>query len=112
MDLALSVADLAVARAGSGHIAELAICGIPAILVPYPHATENHQEANARELERIGAAKVLLDRELSSNDLVAAILVLMDDDEARAAMAGSIRAWARPDAVTRLAAVVTGVATP
>ncbi|MEA2580410.1 MAG: UDP-N-acetylglucosamine--N-acetylmuramyl-(pentapeptide) pyrophosphoryl-undecaprenol [Actinomycetota bacterium] len=111
MDLALALADLAVARAGSGHITELAVCGVPVILVPYPHATENHQEANARELERGGAATVLLDPGLSSKDLVAAILVLMDDDEARAAMGEAIRTWAQPDAVTRLAALVSKVAT-
>ena len=58
MDLALAVADLAVSRAGAGHVAELAACGVPTILVPYPHATEHHQEANARELEGAGAAEV------------------------------------------------------
>jgi UDP-N-acetylglucosamine--N-acetylmuramyl-(pentapeptide) pyrophosphoryl-undecaprenol N-acetylglucosamine transferase len=110
MDLALAVADMAVSRAGSGHIAELAVCGVPSILVPYPHATENHQEANARELERSGAAHVLLDPGLSSNALAQAILVLMDDDAARTRMAQAIGAWARPDAVDRLAALVTEVA--
>ena len=110
MDLALAVADLAVTRAGSGHIAELAVCGVPAIFVPYPHATENHQEANARELERSGAATVLLDPGLSSEALAEAILVLMDDDVARAAMARAIQAWGKPDAVDRLAALVAQVA--
>ena len=110
MDLALAVADLAVSRAGSGHIAELAACGIPAILVPYPHATENHQEANARELERTGAAAVLLDAGLSPERLAAAILRLMDDDGARAGMARAMQTWARPDAAERLAALVTEVA--
>ena len=56
MELAYAVADLAVARAGAGTIAELAVCGIPSILVPYPHATANHQEANARELVAAGGA--------------------------------------------------------
>ena len=110
MDLALAVADLAVTRAGSGHIAELAVCGIPAILVPYPHATENHQEANARELERSGAARVLLDPGLSSEVLAAAILELMDDEVARAAMTRAIQSWGKPDAAQRLAALVTEVA--
>ena len=55
MDLALAVADLAVGRSG-GSVAELAACRIPAILVPYPYATEGHQAANARELEELGAA--------------------------------------------------------
>lgn len=110
MDLALGVADLAVTRAGSGHIAELAICGIPAILVPYPHATENHQDANARELERCGAAKVLSDQGLSPETLAQAILDLMDDQAARSKMARAMLTWARPDAAERLAALVTEVA--
>ena len=59
MELALAVADLAVARAGASTIHELAACAIPSILVPYPHATEDHQSANARELERAGAAEVV-----------------------------------------------------
>jgi UDP-N-acetylglucosamine--N-acetylmuramyl-(pentapeptide) pyrophosphoryl-undecaprenol N-acetylglucosamine transferase len=112
MDLALAVADIAVSRAGAGHIAELAVCAVPSILVPYPHATENHQEANARELERAGAATVLLDRGLSSDALAAAILTLMDDDAARMAMANAIRMWARPDAASRIAALVMEVAAP
>ena len=110
MDLALGVADLAVTRAGSGHIAELAVCGIPAILVPYPHATENHQDANARELERSGAAKVLSDQGLSPEALAQAILDLMDDHAARSGMAQAMLKWARPDAAERLAALVTEVA--
>ena len=110
MDLALAVADLAVTRAGSGHIAELAICGIPSIFIPYPHATENHQEANARELERCGAAKVLLDPGLSPAALAAAILALLDDDPGRQAIAKAIASWASPDATQRLADLVSEVA--
>jgi UDP-N-acetylglucosamine--N-acetylmuramyl-(pentapeptide) pyrophosphoryl-undecaprenol N-acetylglucosamine transferase len=110
MDLALAVADLAVARAGSGHIAELAVCAVPAILVPYPFATENHQEANARELEEAGAARVLLDPTLSSEALASAILDLMDDEGERAKMGDAMRRWARPDAAERAAALVREVA--
>lgn len=55
----LSCADLVVTRAGAGTIAELARCGVPAILVPYPHAADNHQIANARFLEQQGGGFVL-----------------------------------------------------
>ena len=48
MELGYAAADLVVARAGATTISELAVCGLPSILVPYPHATENHQDANAR----------------------------------------------------------------
>ena len=69
-----AVADLAVARAGATSIAELTVCGIPSILVPYPHATEDHQEANARELERAGAAEVVPGRRPSPDGLARRIL--------------------------------------
>ena len=110
MDLALAVADLAVSRAGAGHIAELAVCGVPSILVPYPHATANHQEANARELERVGAAEVVLDADLAEEEFVRRVVTLADDDGRRAAMGAAARAWARPDADVRLAALVASVA--
>ena len=106
MDLACAVADLAVARAGAGHIAELTVCGIPSILVPYPHATENHQEANARELERAGAAEVLRDDALSPAGLARRILALVDDAERLRRMSERATAWGKPDAAERLAALV------
>jgi UDP-N-acetylglucosamine--N-acetylmuramyl-(pentapeptide) pyrophosphoryl-undecaprenol N-acetylglucosamine transferase len=106
MELAYAVADLAVARAGATSIAELSVCGIPSILIPYPHATENHQEANAREVQRAGAAEILLDRNLSPGLLARRILALVDDDERRHAMAKSAIAWGKPDADERLASLV------
>jgi UDP-N-acetylglucosamine--N-acetylmuramyl-(pentapeptide) pyrophosphoryl-undecaprenol N-acetylglucosamine transferase len=109
MDLALAVTDLAVSRAG-GSVAELAVCGIPAILVPYPHATEDHQEANARELVDRGAARLLHDRDLTAEALGGAILALMEDDAARAAMSDAMRGWARPNAADAIAALAREVA--
>lgn len=102
MDRAFALADVVVARAG-GSVAEVTACGLPSVLVPYPHATENHQEANARELVAAGAARMLLDRDLSSSTLVPAILALVDDATARTAMANAAFGWARPDAAARIA---------
>lgn len=110
MELAYAVADLAVARAGATSIAEMTVCGIPSILVPYPHATEDHQTANARELVRAGAAELYADAELSSHGLARRILDLMDDDARRAAMGERAAAWSKPDADERLAALVREVA--
>jgi UDP-N-acetylglucosamine--N-acetylmuramyl-(pentapeptide) pyrophosphoryl-undecaprenol N-acetylglucosamine transferase len=109
MDRAFALADVVVSRAG-GSVAEVTACGLPSILVPYPHATENHQEANARELVAAGAARMILDRDLSSSALVAAILDLVDDPEARSAMSASAREWARPDAAVRIADLCIEVA--
>jgi UDP-N-acetylglucosamine--N-acetylmuramyl-(pentapeptide) pyrophosphoryl-undecaprenol N-acetylglucosamine transferase len=109
MDRALAVADVAVARAGAG-VAELAAVGLPTILIPYPHATENHQEANARELVEAGASRLLLDRDLSPSTLSAGILELVDDQAARERMAAAALAWARPDAAARIAELALEVA--
>ncbi|MEP6757560.1 MAG: undecaprenyldiphospho-muramoylpentapeptide beta-N-acetylglucosaminyltransferase [Actinomycetota bacterium] len=109
MDRALAIADIAVSRAG-GSVAELAACAVPSILVPYPYATENHQEANARELVAAGAAELLLDADLSPSALAEAILSLVDADERRRAMAAAARAWSRPDAADRIAALAAELA--
>jgi UDP-N-acetylglucosamine--N-acetylmuramyl-(pentapeptide) pyrophosphoryl-undecaprenol N-acetylglucosamine transferase len=110
MDLAYAAADLAVARAGANSITELAVCGVPAILVPYPHATANHQEANARELVREGAAEMVLDGSLEPGLLAARIRAALDDDRRLAAMRAAALAWAKPDADRRLANLVAEVA--
>lgn len=109
MDLALALAELAVSRSGAS-VAELAASGVPAILVPYPHATENHQEANAKEVVEAGAATMILDAELSPSALASGILELMDDDGRRTAMAEAALAWARPDAARLIADLVREVA--
>lgn len=111
MDRALAIADLAVSRAGAS-VAELAACGLASILVPYPHATENHQEANALEMVAAGAATMLRDADLSSSTLTAGILDLVDDERTRAAMGAAATAWARPDAAGRIAALAVEVARP
>jgi UDP-N-acetylglucosamine--N-acetylmuramyl-(pentapeptide) pyrophosphoryl-undecaprenol N-acetylglucosamine transferase len=109
MDLALAVADLAVSRAG-GSVCELAAAGLAMVLIPYPYATEHHQDANAAELAAVGAARVLRDEALSPDVLAGAILGLVDDRPARDAMAAAAAAWARPDAAERIARLALEVA--
>ncbi|HEU4356217.1 MAG TPA: undecaprenyldiphospho-muramoylpentapeptide beta-N-acetylglucosaminyltransferase [Actinomycetota bacterium] len=106
MDLAYTLADLAVARAGASTCAELSVCGLPAVLVPYPHATGGHQEANARALERAGGARVILDPDLTGGSLASAVSDLMGDEMLLRAMAERMRSWSRPDAAEALARVV------
>jgi len=110
MELAFAVADLAVSRAGATTIAEQAVCGLPALLVPYPYATENHQEANARELEHSGAASVVLDADLTPQVFVDRVDAMLDDPAGLASMAERSLAWAKPDAVNRFARLVMDVA--
>jgi UDP-N-acetylglucosamine--N-acetylmuramyl-(pentapeptide) pyrophosphoryl-undecaprenol N-acetylglucosamine transferase len=108
MELAYAVADLVVARAGASSIAEITVCGLPAILVPYPHATADHQEANARAVERAGAAVVVRDVELTPRVLGTRIATLLADPGALARMGERAEAWAKPDAAARLAELVEG----
>ena len=109
MDRAFALADVVVARAGAS-VAEITACGLPSILVPYPYATENHQEANARELVAAGAARMVLDAALSSSTLVPAILDLVEDGATRDGMSRAALAWARPDAAERIAALCVEIA--
>ena len=87
---ALAAADLAVARAG-GSVFELAAAGLPAILVPYPHATADHQTANARFMEQAGAAVVIPDAELDGPRLAREVAALLGAPQRTAAMAKAAR---------------------
>jgi UDP-N-acetylglucosamine--N-acetylmuramyl-(pentapeptide) pyrophosphoryl-undecaprenol N-acetylglucosamine transferase len=102
---ALLASDLCVARAG-GSIFEIAAHGRPAILVPYPHATGDHQSANARWMEQAGAAVVLPDAELTAPRLASEIQALLGDPGRLADMGRASAALGRPDAAQRIAAEV------
>lgn len=106
MELAYAAADVAVCRAGAASVMELACVGLPSILVPYPFARRNHQEANAIALERAGGALVVPDREATGERLAAAVEPLLDDGERRATMAKSAHSFAKPAAADDLAAWV------
>ena len=99
---ALAVADLAVSRAG-GSVLELAAAGVPAILVPYPHATADHQTLNARHMEEAGAAVVIGDAELDAPRLAREVGSLLAAPDRLSAMAKAARAVGRPDAAERIA---------
>ncbi len=96
---ALSSADLVVARAG-GSVWEVAAAGKPALLVPYPHATADHQDANARYFERGGGALVVREDEL---DLRLQAGALLGDSDRLAAMGAAMRRLARPNAAEDIA---------
>jgi UDP-N-acetylglucosamine--N-acetylmuramyl-(pentapeptide) pyrophosphoryl-undecaprenol N-acetylglucosamine transferase len=99
---ALAAADLVVARAG-GSVFEIAAAGRPAILVPYPHATADHQTSNARYMEQAGAAVVIPDAELDGPRLAREVAALLGAPQRMAAMSKAARAVARPDAADVIA---------
>jgi UDP-N-acetylglucosamine--N-acetylmuramyl-(pentapeptide) pyrophosphoryl-undecaprenol N-acetylglucosamine transferase len=103
MELAYAIADLVVARAGATTVAELAACGLPSLLIPYPYATGRHQEANARALRRVGGAAMLLDDELDGATLAERIQVMIADPDRLRVMGERSRAWSRPEAAERVA---------
>jgi len=106
---ALAAADLAVARAG-GSVFELAQYGLPAVLVPYPHATADHQTANARWMQQGGAASVIADAALTPERLRAEVDAILLDPQRLAAMAAASARLARPDAARDVAAAVLAAA--
>jgi UDP-N-acetylglucosamine--N-acetylmuramyl-(pentapeptide) pyrophosphoryl-undecaprenol N-acetylglucosamine transferase len=106
---AYAAADLAAARAG-GSIFELLAAGLPSVLVPYPHATADHQTGNARWMERGGAAVVVPDGELDGPRLAREVGALLGSPERLRAMERAAHALARPDAAARIADGVLAVA--
>ena len=106
---AYAAADLAVARAG-GSIFELAAAGLPSILVPYPHATADHQTGNARWMEQGEAAVVVPDDELDEARLRSEVEGLLGDPERLRRMGDAARSLARPDAAERIAAALLDLA--
>jgi len=103
----LAAADLVIARAG-GSVMEIAAAGRPAILIPYPHATADHQTTNARWMADGGAAVVIPDAELNAETLSAAIANLLADEDRLRQMGIAARRLARPDAAERIAREVVG----
>jgi len=99
---ALAAADLVVARAG-GSVFEIAAHGLPAILVPYPHASGDHQSENARWMSEGGAAVTIPDAELTAARLLAETVALLKDTARLAAMASASRGLARPEAASEVA---------
>ena len=101
----LAASDLVVARAG-GSVMEIAAAGRPALLIPYPHATADHQSANARWMADGGAAITIEDSELSAERLRSEVAALLADERRLAEMSAAARRLARPDAAERIAAEV------
>jgi UDP-N-acetylglucosamine--N-acetylmuramyl-(pentapeptide) pyrophosphoryl-undecaprenol N-acetylglucosamine transferase len=105
----LAACDLALARSG-GSVFEVTAAGRPAILVPYPYATADHQSANAAWMVDAGAAELIEDAAVSSELLADRAGALLADDARLAAMSAASAALARPDAAQRVAQEVLAAA--
>jgi UDP-N-acetylglucosamine--N-acetylmuramyl-(pentapeptide) pyrophosphoryl-undecaprenol N-acetylglucosamine transferase len=103
MDLALGAATVAVSRAGASSLAEIAAMRLPALLVPFPAAADNHQFFNASAFEKNGAAKVL-EQKNSTPEKVAAILTeLVENEATRSKMQSALAQWHAPKAAEQIA---------
>ncbi len=91
-----------ICRAGATTLAEITACGKMAVLIPYPHATHNHQEHNARILESAKAAEVILDKDVSVARLAQSIANAMEQPEQRQAMENNCYALGKRDATEKV----------
>lgn len=102
MDKALAAADIIIGRAGASFLAEIMARGLPSILVPYPYAAENHQEHNARTLEKAKAARVILEKDLKGEVLFQNLEGLLLDKNELIRMAEASKLLGRPEALHRI----------
>lgn len=105
----LAAAHLVIGRSGASTVAELATIGRPSILVPYPHAADDHQSANARALEATGACIVVPHAAFTAEALATLLNALFAEPQRLSAMATAAHAAGRPDAAARLADLVIEV---
>ena len=107
MDLALGAATVAISRAGASSLAELAAMRVPAVLVPFPAATGNHQYHNARAFETTGAARLLEQRSATPGSLSQLILKLTGNGAVRERMREALGQWHQPRAAEEIAERMT-----
>ncbi len=109
MEHVLASADLVISRAGASFLAEILVRGLPSILVPYPHATNNHQEYNARAISAKGAAILLLDRELKGEKLSQTVQQLLNDNLRLEGMAAAAAKLGRPHALEAIIKMILAI---
>ena len=109
MAAAMRAADLVICRAGASTISELTALGVPALIVPSPYVTNNHQEKNARALEEAGGAAVLLEKDCSGQALFQAACGILHDETRRSAMERAMAELGIRDAAERIYETIVGV---
>jgi len=110
MPMQFAASDLILARSGASTVAELAASGKPSLLVPFPQAADDHQRKNAEVLVEGGAARMLLEQDMSPVKLTETITSLLRDREKLAEMAIRARTFAHPHAAARIAEMVAALA--
>lgn len=100
---ALSTAAVVIGRAGAGILAEIAVTGCPAVLIPYPYAANNHQEMNARAYEEAGGGKVIVEKDLCEEILHSTVMELLENDELRKNMTKNGKAYGKLDSADVIA---------
>jgi UDP-N-acetylglucosamine--N-acetylmuramyl-(pentapeptide) pyrophosphoryl-undecaprenol N-acetylglucosamine transferase len=110
MPEAFAGADLIISRSGAAAVAELAAAGRASILIPLPSAAEQHQLANARVMAQAGAARLIVQQELTPDRLAAEVRALLDDRRRLAGMEAAARRLSRPQAAERMADLVEQLA--
>ena len=105
-----AASDLAICRAGAATCAELSVFGLPSLLIPYPHAIHDHQTANARAMEKAGAADMVPEKDITVEWLRSYIGQMIQRTERRQQMAEAARARSSGDGAAKLADLVENVA--
>lgn len=108
VDLALGAAAAAVTRAGASSLAELAAMGVPSVMVPYPHAADNHQFHNARAFEAVGAGLLMEQSGGRPEDLVRVLQGLVADPHVRRRMQAALASWHTPAAAGEICDALLG----
>ena len=104
-------ADLILARSGASTVAELTASGKPSLLVPFPQAADDHQRRNAEVLAEGGAAKLLLEKDMSAERLMRELTALLSDRQGLSTMSIKAHEFAHPRAAARIAEMVAGLST-
>jgi UDP-N-acetylglucosamine--N-acetylmuramyl-(pentapeptide) pyrophosphoryl-undecaprenol N-acetylglucosamine transferase len=108
MDLALTAADVAISRAGASSLAEFAATRLPAVLIPYPTAADNHQFHNAHAFVQSGAACMFEQSTVEPHTLAAELLEIINNLQRRASMQQSLERWDRPTSASEIADRILG----
>ena len=109
MDMAMAASDMAIFRSGAIGLAELAVRGIPSILIPYPYAVADHQTFNAKAFVDAGASTMIVDKELNGTRLLQAVDAMLADQRCRKRMAEATLQLGKPEAAIEIAKLALSI---